>query len=399
MSAASSPLKNILLGITGGIAAYKAAELVRLLVKQGLDVQVVMTQSACQFITPTTMQALSGKPVLTDLWNNNTGNGMAHIELARAADAIVIAPASANFIAKLVHGAADDLLSTLCLARGECPLLVAPAMNVEMWQNPATQRNIAQLKLDGITLLGPDSGDQACGENGMGRMSEPAMLLNDIIASRQPKILAGKKILITAGATYEAIDAVRGITNLSSGKMGFAVAQAAQEMGAEVTIVSGATCFDAAHCSKINVTSAQQMLDAVMSNVAGQDVFIGVAAVADYTVAAPNPQKIKKNSANLTLQLTPTIDILATVASLPEPPFCVGFAAESENLLQNAEQKRRSKKLPLLAANLIRDGFGGDDNELTLLDDAGAHPLPRASKLELARQLLQHLSTMLDTRK
>ncbi|HEY7987063.1 MAG TPA: bifunctional phosphopantothenoylcysteine decarboxylase/phosphopantothenate--cysteine ligase CoaBC, partial [Methylophilaceae bacterium] len=255
MPAASPPLKNILLGITGGIAAYKAAELVRLLVKQGMDVQVVMTQSACQFITPTTMQALSGKPVLTDLWHNVTGNGMAHIELARAADAIVIAPASANFIAKLVHGAADDLLSTLCLARGECPLLVAPAMNVEMWQNPATQRNIAQLKLDGIMLLGPDSGDQACGENGMGRMSEPAMLLNDIIASRQPKILAGKKILITAGATYEAIDVVRGITNLSSGKMGFAVAQAAQEMGAEVTIISGATCFNAAYCTRINVTS------------------------------------------------------------------------------------------------------------------------------------------------
>jgi phosphopantothenoylcysteine decarboxylase/phosphopantothenate--cysteine ligase len=324
---------------------------------------------------------------------------MAHIELARAADAIVIAPASANFIAKLVHGAADDLLSTLCLARGECPLLVAPAMNVEMWQNPATQRNIAQLKLDGITLLGPDSGDQACGENGMGRMSEPAMLLNDVIASRQPKILAGKKILITAGATYEAIDAVRGITNLSSGKMGFAVAQAAQEMGAEVTIVSGATCFDAAHCNKINVTSAQQMLDAVMSHVAGQDVFIGVAAVADYTVPAPNPQKIKKDSANLTLELTPTIDILARVASLPNAPFCVGFAAESENLLQNAEQKRRSKKLPLLAANLIQNGFGGDDNELVLLDDTGAHALPRASKLELARQLLQHLSTLLDNKK
>ncbi len=401
MSAASSPtpIKNILLGITGGIAAYKAAELVRLLMKQGLQVQVVMTQAACQFITPTTMQALSGKPVLTDLWNQDNGNGMAHINLARAADAILIAPASANFIAKLVHGAADDLLSTICLARGECPLLVAPAMNVEMWQNPATQRNIAQLRLDGITVLGPDSGDQACGETGMGRMLEPAMLLQDIIASRQPKILAGKKILITAGATYEAIDAVRGITNLSSGKMGFAVAQAAQEMGAEVTIISGATCFDAMHCTKISVTSARQMLDAVMSLVAGQDVFIAVAAVADYTIPAPNPQKIKKNDANLTLQLTPTFDILATVAALPNPPFCVGFAAESENLLQNAEQKRRNKKLPLLAANLIQDGFGGDDNELTLLDDAGAHPLLRASKLELARQLLQHLSKQLETTK
>jgi len=358
-----------------------------------------MTQSACQFITPTTMQALSGKPVLTDLWNQDTGNGMAHINLARAADAIVIAPASANFIAKLVHGAADDLLSTICLARGECPLLVAPAMNVEMWQNPATQRNIAQLQRDGIAVLGPDSGDQACGETGMGRMLEPAMLLQDILASRQPKILAGKKILITAGATYEAIDAVRGITNLSSGKMGFAVAQAAQEMGAEVTIISGATCFDAMHCTKISVTSAQQMLDAVMNHISGQNVFIGVAAVADYTMPAPNPQKIKKDSANMTLELTPTVDILAMVASLPNPPFCVGFAAESENLLQNAEKKRRNKKLPLLAANLIKDGFGGNDNELVLLDAAGVHLLPRASKLELARQLLQHLSKLLETKK
>jgi phosphopantothenoylcysteine decarboxylase/phosphopantothenate--cysteine ligase len=272
-------------------------------------------------------------------------------------------------------------------------------MNVEMWQNPATQRNIAQLKLDGIAVLGPDSGDQACGEIGMGRMLEPATLLNDIMASSQPKILAGKKILITAGATYEAIDAVRGITNLSSGKMGFAVAQAAQEMGAEVTIVSGASCFDANHCTQINVTSAKQMLDAVMSHVAGQDVFISVAAVADYTVPAPNPQKIKKDGANLKLELTPTTDILATVALLPHPPFCVGFAAESENLLQNAEQKRRNKKLPLLAANLIQNGFGGDDNELVLLDDAGTHPLPRASKLELARQLLQHLSKLLEPKK
>jgi phosphopantothenoylcysteine decarboxylase/phosphopantothenate--cysteine ligase len=405
MPAASPPLKNILLGITGGIAAYKAAELVRLLVKQGLDVQVVMTQSACQFITPTTMQALSGKPVLTDLWGADTGhstggNGMAHIELARAADAIVIAPASANFIAKLVHGAADDLLSTLCLARGECPLLVAPAMNVEMWQNPATQRNIAQLRSDGIVILGPDSGDQACGETGMGRMLEPTALLNDVLACRQPKILSGKKLLITAGATYEAIDAARGITNLSSGKMGFAVAQAALEMGAQVTLVSGVTHLESmSGCTQINVTSAKQMLDAVMAHIAEQDVFIGVAAVADYTPQNPSAQKMKKLGANLTLELTSTTDILATVAALPHPPFCVGFAAESENLLQNAEQKRRQKRLPLLAANLIQDGFGGDDNQLVLLDDAGAHPLAPASKLELARRLLQHLSTLLKPEK
>lgn len=387
--------KKILLGLTGGIAAYKAAELVRLLVKQGLDVQVVMTASACQFITPTTLQALSGKPVLTALWDNS-GNGMAHIDLARTADAIVIAPASANFLSKLAHGAADDLLSTLCLARGHCPLLVAPAMNVEMWQNPATQRNIVQLQQDGITLLGPSSGAQACGETGMGRMLEAEWLLEEILASFQPKLLLGKKILMTAGATFEAIDTVRGLTNLSSGKMAYAIANAAIAMGAEITLVSGNTVLAAPHrANNIKVSSAQQMLEAVLANVDGQDIFIGVAAVADYTVAQPSDHKIKKDGQHMILELVPTQDILATVASLPNPPFCVGFAAESENLLEFAEQKRQRKKLPLLVANLVQDAFGADENTVVLLDNAGAHSLPRAEKSIVAQQLLQHVAAML----
>lgn len=392
----SSPSHNILLGITGGIAAYKAAELARLLVKQGMDVQVVMTASACQFITPTTMQALTGKPVLTELWDHS-GNGMAHIDLARTAHAIVIAPASANFISKLAHGAADDLLSTLCLARGKCPLLIAPAMNVEMWQNPATQRNIGQLRNDGVLMLGPDSGAQACGETGMGRMLEAESLAEAISAHLHPKTLAGKKVLVTAGTTFEAIDTVRGITNASSGKMGYAIASMAFAMGADVTLVSGPTALNApAGANLINVTSATQMLEAVMRHIDGQDIFISVAAVADYTVAQPSQQKIKKSGEKLSLELTPTQDILATVAALPNAPFCVGFAAESEHLLEHAEQKRLRKGIPLLAANLIQDAFGSDENTVILLDDTGSHPLPRASKRVIAEQLLQHVAGMLN---
>ena len=389
--------KKILLGITGGIAAYKSAELVRLLVKQGMEVQVVMTASACQFITPTTLQALSGKPVLTDLWAPDQGNGMSHISLARWADAILIAPASANFLAKLVHGAADDLLSTLCLARGQCPLLVAPAMNVEMWQNPATQRNVAQLQSDGITLLGPDNGAQACGETGMGRMLEADALAEAVTRFLYPKTLAGRQVLVTAGTTFEAIDAVRGITNASSGKMGYAIASMAVAMGAEVTLVSGPTALAApGGLHLVNVTSAAQMLESVMKHIAHQDIFISVAAVADYTIAQPSQQKIKKSSENLTLELTPTQDILATVAALPNPPFCVGFAAESEHLLEYAEQKRLRKGIPLLAANLIQDAFGSDENTVFLLDDTGSHPLPRSSKRVVAEQLLQHVAAMLN---
>lgn len=384
--------KRIVLGITGGIAAYKAAELARLLVKQGVTVQVAMTEAATHFITPATMQALTGHPVLLDQWQD--GKGMAHIQSSRMADAIVIAPATADFIAKLAHGLADDLLSTLCLARN-CPFLVAPAMNREMWANAATQRNVQQLAADGVTLLGPVSGVQACGEEGMGRMLEAEELASGIVASFQPKLLAGRQILITAGPTYEAIDAVRGITNRSSGKMGYAIAQAAQEMGAEVTLVSGPTALTRPQGAQVvDVTSAAEMFDAVRQRVTDADIFIGVAAVADYRVAQPSEQKIKKSDAKLTLELIPNPDILAYVAALPDAPFCVGFAAESEKLREYAEQKRRAKKLPLLAANLAQHAIGADDNELVLFDDAGEHRLPRANKLTLARALLRHAASL-----
>jgi phosphopantothenoylcysteine decarboxylase/phosphopantothenate--cysteine ligase len=411
--------KRIVLGITGGIAAYKAAELLRLLIKQNIEVQVAMTGAACHFITPTTMQGLSGKPVMTSQWDASVPDSMAHIHLSRAADAIVIAPASADFIAKLAHGLADDLLSTLCLARN-CPLIVAPAMNREMWLNTATQRNVAQLIADGVQVLGPDSGMQACGEEGMGRMMEAEQLARDIAAFLQgnkplnvnspsppltvhkqergqvqplPKKLSGKKILITAGPTYEAIDAVRGITNRSSGKMGYAVAQAALELGASVVLVSGPTALakpQGALC--VDVQSAEQMFEAVKQHVGNCDIFIGVAAVADYRVAQASAQKIKKSADHLTLELVPNPDILAYVANLTNPPFCVGFAAESENLAEYAEQKRRAKKLPLLVGNLVQQAIGSDDNELVLFDDSGRQTLPRADKLTLARQLMQRIA-------
>ena len=384
--------KRLLLGISGGIAAYKAAELTRLLVQRNIEVQVVMTQAACQFITPVTLQALSGKPVFTDLWDNRIDNGMAHIEFTRDAAAVLIAPASADFISKLAHGTADDLLSTICLAR-TCPLLVAPAMNRQMWENPATQRNLTQLKRDGTVLFGPESGAQACGETGMGRMLEPETLVEEIEAFFQPKLLKGKRVLVTAGPTFEAIDAARGITNLSSGKMGYAVARAALEAGAEVTLISGPTCLaPPASATVIRVTSAQEMLNAVNAHVSGVDIFIGVAAVADYYVLNPSEQKIKKDAHILTLELAPNPDIVANVVNLPNPPFCVGFAAESENLYEFAETKRRRKNLPLLVANLIQNAFGSDENELILFDDDGAHPLPRAPKIELARQLIRHIA-------
>ncbi len=389
----TEPEKRIILGLTGGIAAYKAAELTRLLMKQNVAVQVVMTEAACHFITPTTMQALSGKPVLMNQWDDG-GNGMAHINLSRAADAIVIAPATADFIAKLAHGQADDLLSSLCLARN-CPLLVAPAMNRQMWENAATQRNIAQLIADGVTILGPASGVQACGEEGMGRMQEPAELARDILTFFQPKLLSGMRALITAGPTYEAIDAVRGITNRSSGKMGYAVAQATLELGAEVTLISGPTALRTPQGAQVvHVTSAAEMFEAVKQNVAACDIFIGVAAVADYRVAQAIEQKIKKSGGNLTLELVPNPDILSYVAGLKKPPFCVGFAAESENLREHALAKRAAKKIPLLAANLAQQAIGADDNELILFDDAGEHVLPRADKLTQARALLQHLAKL-----
>ncbi len=403
--------KRIVLGLTGGIAAYKAAELARLLMKQGIEVQVAMTEAACHFITPATMQALTGRPVLVNQWDASE-NGMAHIDTSRAADAIAIAPATADFIAKLAHGLADDLLSTLCLAR-DCPLLVAPAMNKQMWANVATQRNVAQLERDGVTMLGPCSGAQACGEEGMGRMLEAEELASDIAAFLQgnkslngnsptltlPPRESGKiqrmdgvKLLITAGPTYEAIDAVRGITNRSSGKMGYAVVQAALELGAQVTLVSGpASLSKPKGAQVVDVTSAAEMLNAVKQYVEDADIFIGVAAVADYRVAQPSEQKIKKSADTLTLELLPNPDILAYVASLTKPPFCVGFAAETGNLREYAETKRKTKNIPLLAANLVQQAIGSNENELILFDDAGEHVLPRADKLTLARALMQHI--------
>lgn len=386
--------KRLLLGVTGGVAAYKAAELTRLLVQNGYEVQVALTEAATHFVGAATFQALSGQPVCQNMWDASAGSGMAHIDLTRERDVVLIAPASADFIAKLVHGDANDLLSTLCLAR-TCPLLIAPAMNRQMWDNPATQRNLNQLKRDGVTILGPASGAQACGETGMGRMLEPEELCEAVDAFFQPKLLQGRRVLVTAGPTFESIDAVRGITNMSSGKMGYAVARAALEAGAEVTLISGPTCLKAPVSAKlIPVISAQEMLGAVNEAIANTDIFIGVAAVADYYVLNPSEQKIKKDAHILTLELAPNPDIVANVVNLPNPPFTVGFAAESENLYEFAETKRRRKNLPLLAANLVQDALGSDDSELILFDDDGAHPLPRAPKMVLARQLVEHIAKL-----
>jgi phosphopantothenoylcysteine decarboxylase/phosphopantothenate--cysteine ligase len=387
--------KRILLGITGGIAAYKAAELTRLLVKDGADVRIAMTEAAAHFIGAATLQALSGQPVWTDLWDARVNDAMGHIELSRDRDLIVVAPASADFMAKLAHGLADDLLSALCVAR-RCPLMVAPAMNVEMWQNPATARNAETLRRDGVQLVGPASGGQACGEMGMGRMTEPADILADIRFFFQPKPLTGKRVVVTAGPTEEPIDPVRVLTNTSSGKIGYAVAHAAREAGAEVTLISGPVSLSTpAGVSRVDVRTAREMFDAVKKDVKDADVFISVAAVADYRVKTPASQKIKKGNGHLLLELEENPDILAWVAALPKPPFCVGFAAESGNLAQNARAKLAKKKLALIAGNLAQDALGADDSAITLYDAAGEHPLGRGPKLELARKLVEHVAGML----
>jgi len=394
--------KKIVLGLTGGVACYKAAELARALGRAGASVQVVMTEAATQFITTVTMQALTGNTVYTDQWDARIANNMPHIDLTRDADAIVIVPCSTNFIARLAHGICDDLLSTLCVARpARVPLMVAPAMNVEMWQNPATQRNVAQIRQDGILLLGPDSGDQACGEVGLGRMLEPEQLLAEIIAAFQPKLMAGRRVLLTAGPTFEPIDPVRGITNLSSGKMGYALARALREAGADVMLVSGPTALAAPYgVRRIDIQTAQQMLDAVMANVSGQDVFVAVAAVADWRVVNASEHKIKKNADSDMphLEFAQNPDILATVAALPERPFCVGFAAESEQLEQHGAAKRVRKNIPLLVGNLGPQTFGRDDNALMLFDQHGHSELPRADKLTLARQLVREIARRVDAR-
>lgn len=392
------PSRRVLLGLTGGVAAYKAADLARRFVKAGADIRVVMTRAACGFITPATMQALTGNPVYTDMWDARVADGMGHIELSRDRELILVAPASANFLAKLAAGLADDLLSTLCLAR-RCPLAVAPAMNVEMWNHAATQRNVSRLRDDGVSILGPGAGEQACGETGMGRMLEPEQLYLAAMALLGAGQLAGKRVLVTAGPTYEPIDTVRGITNQSSGRMGYAVAQAAAEAGAEVTLVSGRTSLPTpAGVARIDVLTAREMHSAVMDRVRGCDVFIAVAAVADYHVMGAKPHKIKRGDGMLSIDLAPNPDILAEVAALKQPPFCVGFAAETENLHAYAQEKRRKKRVPLLAANLAQDAFGRDDNALTLFDDEGVHELERAPKIVVARRLLTHIASMLKAR-
>jgi phosphopantothenoylcysteine decarboxylase/phosphopantothenate--cysteine ligase len=391
--------KKILLGITGGIAAYKAAELVRLLVKAGADVRVTMTEAATRFIGATTMQALSGQPVWSDLWDARVNDAMGHIELSRDRELILVAPASADFMAKLAHGLCDDLLSTLCVAR-RCPLMVAPAMNVEMWQNAATQRSAETLRADGVQIVGPASGGQACGEMGMGRMTEPADILADVQFFFQPKRLAGRRVVVTAGPTEEPIDPVRVITNTSSGKMGFAVARAAREAGAEVTLISGPVSLPTpVGVARVDVRTAQEMFEAVKKDTKDADIFISVAAVADYRVKSPSAQKIKKANGHLSLELEENPDILAWVAGQPRPPFCVGFAAESENLAQNAKAKLAKKKLPLIAANLATEAMGRDDNAITLYDAKGEHPLGRGPKLDLARRLIEHVAGKLPSRK
>ena len=393
--------KHIVLGLTGGIACYKAAELCRELIKQGASVQVVMTESATQFITAVTMQALSNRAVYVSQWDAREPNNMAHINLSREADAILVAPASADFMAKLLHGRADDLLSLMCLARpvGEVPLILAPAMNREMWVNPATQRNVAQLTQDGALVLDVGQGEQACGETGDGRMLEPDEIVQDLIAAFQPKSLAGCKVLLTAGPTYEAIDPVRGITNLSSGKMGFAIARAAHEAGAEVTVIAGPVHLPTPRgVTRIDVQSAQDMHNAVLSHVDRANIFVANAAVADWRVAHVAEQKIKKTAQGDTpaLQFTENPDILAEVAKSARAKsgalFCVGFAAESHDLHKNAQAKREKKSVPLLVGNIGPATFGSDENALLLVDAKGTQEIPQANKLELARKLVAEIA-------
>ena len=385
--------KRIVLGLSGGIACYKAADLVRRLIERGAQVDVVMTEAATRFITPVTLQALSGRPVFVDAWDNRVHNNMAHIQLSRGADAIVIAPASADFMAKLVQGRADDLLSTLCLARA-CPLLVAPAMNREMWLAAPTQRNVQQLILDGVEILGPGSGEQACGETGDGRMLEPLQIIAELKGFFQPKLLKGLHVLLTAGPTVEPIDPVRVLSNRSSGKTGYALAQAAWEAGAEVTLISGPTALPCPHgVSRVCVETAQQMLDAVMENIHGQDIFIAVAAVADWRIKNISTEKIKKDGQRTPiLQFEANPDILATVASQKLGPWCVGFAAETENLSDYAHAKRLSKGIPMLIGNLAQHVMDAEHTTVSIFDAQGEHKLPLSTKQDIARQLVKAIS-------
>mgnify|MGYP003344728650 FL=1 len=382
---------KIILGVTGGIAAYKAAELTRLLVKNDFDVQVVMTESACHFITPLTFQALSGKEVLTSLWKSNASNGMSHVELSRNYDLIVIAPASANFLAKLTHGLADDLLSSLCLAR-TCPIAVAPAMNVHMWANEATQRNVSQLKKDGVLFFGPESGEQACGDIGLGRMMDAEELFKSIQNHLTPKILNNKKLLITSGGTIEMIDDVRGITNLSSGNMGFAIANTAASMGALVTLVTSTHQNSSENIKVIHASDAHSMHQGVLEHINNQDIFISVAAVSDYKPKEKFKGKLKKSDSDMTLQLTPTIDILKEIGLSKNKIFKVGFAAENENLIENAQKKLKEKNLDLIVANLIHESMGLEDTKISIIDKNSVIDVPKSNKIVAAKAILKEIA-------
>lgn len=393
--------KRLILGLTGGIACYKSAELLRRAQDAGAEFDVVMTTGAQQFITPVTFKALSGRQVHTDLWDNTSPDNMAHIHLSREADAIIVAPASTNFIARLAQGLADDLLTTLCVARGQCPLIIAPAMNREMWAHPATQRNIAQLKADGVHIIGPGAGDQACGEIGDGRMLEPLEMLAELNAFFQPKLLKGKRVLITAGPTSEPIDPIRTITNRSSGKMGYAIAEAAFNAGADVHLVSGPVKLARPYgVKRQDVESARDMHAAVMALAPHFDIFISVAAVADWYVSNSSEQKIKKNADQQTpvIEFAPNPDILASVAALPEQqkPFCVGFAAETEKLIEHAHAKRLRKGVPLLVGNLAQQAMDADDTQLMLFDDSGHLEWPPQSKTDAAKHLIEHIALQLN---
>jgi len=389
---------HIVLGVTGGIAAYKSADLVRKLRDAGAEVRVVMTHGAQAFISPLTFQAVSGQPVHTELLDAAAEAGMGHIELARWADRVLVAPATADFIARLAHGLADDLLTTLCLAT-RAPLLLAPAMNQQMWQNPATRSNCALLLERGVRLIGPDSGSQACGDTGPGRMTEPAELVTAVFAD-DPTVLAGRHVVVTAGPTYEDIDPVRFIGNRSSGRMGFAVAAAAARAGARVSLVAGPVRLDTpAGVERTNVRSAREMRDAAVPLARDADVFIAVAAVADYAPASAAEQKIKKGQPRLTLELISTPDILAEVAALSDRPFTVGFAAETEHLRQHAMEKLSRKSLDMIAANPVGQegsGFESQNNEILLLTAEREIPLGTASKAELARLLIREVARQLE---
>lgn len=389
--------QHILLGVTGGIAAYKSCELVRLLKKQGHRVTVAMSTAATRFVSPLTFQALSGEAVLSETHEGGDGNGMAHINLTREADIMLIAPASANTLAKIAHGIADNLLTNLAAARA-CPLAVAPAMNVAMWRNPANQRNMARLAADGVTVFAPDAGEQACGEVGVGRMQEAAALVDLLPDVWTPKVLAGRQVLLTAGATFEAIDPVRGITNISSGRMGVALARACRAAGAAVTLVHGQLQVPPPPglAALIRADSAEAMMAAV-AGCLKPDVFIAVAAVADYKVRNRSAEKLKKDAAGgpPTIELAENPDILATVAAWPDAPFCVGFAAESHRVLEHARAKRLKKGVPLMVANAVAQAMGTAVNQVTLISDAGETALPEMDKDATATAIVSAIASLL----